>query len=160
MGKHFCIEIPGLGKLKVNYLVLDLNGTLGVDGRLSLEIEKRLKQLSEVFERIYILTADTHGTAEEVFKKLPVQVYKLVSPNTTAEKREFIKRLGSERCVAIGNGTNDTLMLREASLGICVLGTEGTAVSALLSADIVVKDIKDALDLFLLPKRLVATLRK
>jgi soluble P-type ATPase len=89
-----------------------------------------------------------------------VQVYKLASQNTTAEKREFIKRLGSEKCVAIGNGANDTLMLREAVLGICVLGTEGTAISAMLSADIVVRDIKDALDLFLLPKRLVATLRR
>ncbi len=157
---NFCIEIPGLGNLEANYLVLDLNGTLGIDGQLSLDVEKRLKQLAKIFEKIYVLTADTHGTAKQVFKDLPIQVYTLSSPNTTAEKQEFIKKLGSERCVAIGNGTNDALMLREAALGICVLGPEGTAISALLNADIVVRDIKDALDLFLRPKRLVATLRK
>ena len=39
MDKNFCIEIPGLGELKVKYLVLDLNGTL----RLTLtEPRKRL----------------------------------------------------------------------------------------------------------------------
>lgn len=61
--------------------------------------------------------------------------------------------------VAVGNGMNDRLMLRTAALGILVLGNEGTSVQALSSADIVVKDILDGLDLLLNPKRIIATLR-
>ncbi len=60
--------------------------------------------------------------------------------------------------MAIGNGNNDQLILKEAALGIAVMGDEGMSVSTLESADIVVKNISHALDLFLKPKRLIATL--
>jgi soluble P-type ATPase len=62
--------------------------------------------------------------------------------------------------VAIGNGNNDQIILKEAALGIAVLGDEGVAASAMKSADIVVKSIHNALDLFLKPKRLIATLKE
>jgi soluble P-type ATPase len=45
-------------------------------------------------------------------------------------------------------------------LGIAVLGDEGISASTMKNADIVVKNISDALDLFLKPKRLIATLRE
>jgi soluble P-type ATPase len=161
MEKILTIFIPGLGELKVKYLTLDLNGTLALDGRLLPGVREGLLKLSDVFEKIYILTADTHGTAEGVFKDLAVQLYKISSQtNGAAEKQAFIKKLGGQHCVAIGNGVNDSLMFTEAVLSICILGGEGTALNTLLQADIIVKDIKVALDLFLFPNRLVATLRK
>jgi soluble P-type ATPase len=49
-------------------------------------------------------------------------------------------------------------MLREAALGVAVLGPEGLAVRALAAADVVVASI-DALVLLRSPKRLIATLR-
>ena len=51
-------------------------------------------------------------------------------------------------------------MLKEAAIGIAVLGPEGMASDLLETADVLVMDINDALDLLLHPKRLVATLRK
>jgi soluble P-type ATPase len=51
-------------------------------------------------------------------------------------------------------------MLKEAALGICILSKEGTAVSSILAADIVVPDIQSALELFLKPLRLTATWRQ
>jgi soluble P-type ATPase len=59
---------------------------------------------------------------------------------------------------AIGNGSNDQLILKEAALGIAVLGDEGLSASAIKSADIVVKNIQSALDLFLKPRRLITLL--
>jgi soluble P-type ATPase len=50
--------------------------------------------------------------------------------------------------VAIGNGNNDDLILKEAGLGIAILGDEGMSVSAMRNAELVVKNIPDALDLF------------
>lgn len=68
--------------------------------------------------------------------------------------------LDLEKTVAMGNGNNDQLILKEAALGIAILGDEGISVTALKQADIMVKNISDALDLLLKPKRLMATLRE
>jgi soluble P-type ATPase len=67
--------------------------------------------------------------------------------------------LGELATVAVGNGRNDRLMLKQAVLGIAVLGEEGTATAALMAADIVVRDVFSALELLRHPQRLIATLR-
>ena len=68
--------------------------------------------------------------------------------------------LGAAQEIALDQGANDVDMLREAALGICVLGPEGTAVEALMAADVVAPSILDALDSLRRPLRLVATLRQ
>jgi soluble P-type ATPase len=50
-------------------------------------------------------------------------------------------------------------MLKAARLGIAVLEGEGSAVSAILQADIVARSIYDALGLLMVPQRIAATLR-
>jgi len=75
-------------------------------------------------------------------------------------KFNFLKSLDLEKTVAMGNGNNDELILKEAALGIAILGDEGISVTALKQADIMAKNISDALDLLLKPKRLIATLRE
>jgi len=62
--------------------------------------------------------------------------------------------------IAIGQGSNDAGMLQLAAIGICILSNEGTAIQALSAADILAKDIYQALELIEKPLRLVATLRK
>ncbi|CAD7769513.1 hypothetical protein BLFGPEAP_00168 [Candidatus Methanoperedenaceae archaeon GB50] len=89
-----------------------------------------------------------------------MQIHRIASLNGAVEKQTFVKNLNNKYCVTIGNGVNDSLMFKEAALSICILGEEGTAVEALLNAHIIVNNINDALDLFLFPKRLVATLRR
>jgi soluble P-type ATPase len=51
-------------------------------------------------------------------------------------------------------------MLKAAGLGICVLSREGTALDALMAADIIAPDIFAAFELLERPMRIVATLRK
>ena len=85
---------------------------------------------------------------------------RIVEPGDEAEKkRSFVHSLGADQVIAIGNGNNDALMLETASLGIAVLGVEGCAVSALTSADLLARNITDALDLLLHPVRLLSSLR-
>jgi soluble P-type ATPase len=50
-------------------------------------------------------------------------------------------------------------MLREAALGIAVIQAEGAASASILESDILVRDVRDALDMLLEPARLIATLR-
>jgi len=153
------ISIPGWENMEVENIVLDLNGTIATDGKVPSEVKEKINVLSEKV-KIYLLTADTQGTAQEEIKDMNVNLVKIEDDNSEKGKFEFIKGLILERTVAIGNGNNDQLILKEAALGIAVLGEEGMSVSSMKNADIVVKNISDALDLFLKPKRLIATLRE
>jgi len=76
------------------------------------------------------------------------------------DKSSLVKELGVDRTVCIGNGMNDSLMMAVCALGIVILGREGCSTRTLMAADIVVHNVRDAIDLLLNPKRLVATLRR
>lgn len=151
------MDIPGWGNMDIENILLDLNGTLATDGKIPTEVRGKINALSDRVS-IYVLTADTQGTGDEEMRDLKAKLIKIPGEDSKQGKFEFIKDLEIEKTVAIGNGNNDQLILNEAGLGIAVLGDEGMSVSAMKNADIVVKSIFDALDLFLKPKRLLATL--
>ena len=150
--------IPSRGELRLEYLVLDMKGTIALDGQLIDGVAKRLMTLSAQLEPM-ILTADTHGTVSSVALALGIKARRLQPGNETAQKEAVVAELGPERVVAIGNGANDAAMLRRAAVGIAVLGEEGAAVACLTAADILTPHINAALDLLLNPKRLLATWR-
>jgi len=152
------LAIPGREPLRLEYLVLDLNGTLTLDGVLIEGVTERLERLRDPFE-IYLLTADMHGTATDLAHSLQVQLRRIGHSNESQQKRDFVMQLGHAQVAAIGAGTNDTEMLASAALGIAVLGPEGLATSALWASDVVVPSINAALDLLAVPERLIATLR-
>jgi len=58
------VDIPGSEKLELNNLVLDYNGTIAADGELIAGVEERLHGLAKELT-IYIVTADTHGSAQK-----------------------------------------------------------------------------------------------
>ncbi|MER3419706.1 MAG: ATPase P [Chloroflexota bacterium] len=154
------LEVPGLRTLYLHHLVLDVNGTLALDGELLPGVRERLHRLRQQLT-VHLVTADTHGRQEQIDRLLGLTAVRLVPGQPEAEqKAAFIRALGDEGVVAIGNGANDTLMFRKATLAIAVLGTEGLAVVALREADVLVPDIMTALDLLLHPRRLIATLRR
>jgi soluble P-type ATPase len=153
------IDIPDWGSVDIENIVFDLNGTIATDGRVPLEVKEKINSLSDR-AKIYILTADTQETANEEILGMNAELIKIPGEDSKQRKFNFLKTLNLEMTVVIGNGSNDQLILKEAALGIAVLGDEGVSVSAIKSADIVVKNIQNALDLLLKPKRLIATLRE
>jgi len=153
------IDISGWGNIEIENLVLNLNGTIATDGKIPSEVKERIKSLSDKV-KIYILTADTQGTAREESSDMGVELLKVSGEDSTEVKLRVVESLDPTRTVAIGNGNNDHLILKEAALGVAVLGDEGISASAMKNADVIVKNISDALDLFLKPKRLIATLRE
>ena len=152
-------DIPGRGIIHLSTLVLDLNGTVALDGEIITGIEDRVRALQERGMGGYLLTADTRGRGAETAEALGLTLHRLHSGGERAQKRAFVEHMGADRVVAVGNGANDAEMLQSAAVGIAVLGTEGTATPALLAADVVAQDICAALDLLLKPQRLIATLR-
>jgi soluble P-type ATPase len=153
------IDIPNWGSVDIENIVIDLNGTIATDGRVPLEVKEKISSLSDQ-AKIYILTADTQGTADEEILGMNAELIKIPEEDSKQGKFDFLKTLNLEVTVAIGNGSNDQLILKETALGIAVLGDEGVSVSAIKTADIVVKNIQNALDLLLKPKKLIATLRE
>jgi P-type E1-E2 ATPase len=154
------LDVPGAGSLRLHHLVLDVNGTLALDGALVPGVSERLTALRKDLE-VLLITADTHGGQTTIDAALGLTALRLVRGRPEAEqKAALVRKIGSESVVAIGNGENDVLMLREARLGIAVLGEEGLATAALNAADVLASSIVSALDLLLKPKRLVATLRR
>ena len=150
------IDIPGRKQLILSHLLLDFTGTLSYGGSLIYGVAERLEELSKKL-KIVVLTADTFGTVRQELDGLPLRL-ELIS--TGEDKANYVKKLGSENVVAIGNGFNDIDMVKLAALGIAVIGGEGASGKLIQAADVVVNHINDALDLLIYPIRLKATLRK
>ena len=163
LNKKLEIDLPCGVFYNLSNLILDLNGTLTVDGDFVPGVKERLVEVSKILN-VFLLTADTNQTADEVLAKLgddvSITVHKLESGRGDIQKLDFLERIGREKTAAIGNGCNDVLLLKEAALGICVIGTEGASVEALLASRAVFLNICDALDIFLKKNRMIATLRK
>lgn len=153
------IEIPNFKSLNIRHIVCDYNGTIAKDGIVEPKIQELFETLSETYT-LHVITADTFGSVHQQLRDYNTRIKVLSSNNHSKEKAEYITSLGSEHCAALGNGNNDKEMLLLASVGIALLGEEGCSKDALLNADILCKDITDALSLFIHTKRLIATLRK
>ncbi len=152
------IEISTKESLQISCLVLDYNGTIARDGILIEGVDNLIRKLSENLE-IYVLTADTRGSVIAQVGHLPCIVHKIPEGSEDLSKNEFVRNLGSSKTACIGNGKNDRLMLRDSAIGIAVIGKEGASCHALEGADIIVISIIDALELFLNPLRIKATVR-
>ncbi len=152
------VDIPGFGLVRLNHLVSDYTGTLSVDGKLQAGVREYLNRVAE-FLRIHILTADTFGKARAELEGINCDVHVLEGENHDMQKEEYVKKLGTESVIALGNGNNDRKMLKAARIGIAVCLKEGCSTDAIISADIFVTSTIDALELLLNHKRLKATLR-
>ncbi len=152
------LDIPGFQHLHLKHLVADFNGTLAIDGELLPGVADLLRALSQVLE-IHVLTADTFGTAQEALRELPVILTVLPEEDQAKAKRYHVLRLGAEHVAALGNGRNDERMVSTAALGVAVVQAEGASPGTVSSAKIVSSNIVHALELFLKPNRLLATLR-
>ncbi len=153
------LNIPGRGSLRLEHLVCDLNGTLAIDGHLLEGISRILKNLSDRLT-IHVITANTRKNVETIEFQLGLRVELIPRGGETEQKAAYVRQLGAETVIAIGQGANDAAMLKEAAIGICVLSQEGTSILALQAADLLVPDIYQAFELIEKPLRLVASLRQ
>ena len=153
------VDVPGLTTLALEHVVLDVNGTIAVDGTLLEGVAEGVAALADDVA-VWMITADTHGVAARDAASLGISLKIIERGGEDAQKTEFVRGLGAGAVVAIGNGANDAGMLAEAAVGVCVVGREGAAGLAVAAADVVVTSIEDALGLLAHPQRLVATLRR
>lgn len=152
------IEIPGRERtLSITALALDYNGTIARDGLLLPGAAERIRALAGRTE-VYILTADTYGTAARQCAGLGAVLRTFPRTEAGRCKGEIVRALGGG-VAAVGNGFNDIPMFDAAALAVAVLEREGLWAGLLPHADVLVSSAEDALDLLLFPDRLRATLR-
>lgn len=154
------VQIPGRGDYDFERVVLNVNGTVAEDGHLIPGVKERLTRLARQME-IFLVTAESFNQQVAIDRLLEMEAKRLDPKKPEApQKAALIRSLGSDSTVAIGNGANDALMLKEAAIGIAILEAEGTALTTVLNADILARAIVEALDLLLIPSRLTSTLRQ
>ncbi len=152
------LEIHGWQTLSLAHAVFDVNGTLAVDGVLREGVIPLLSELKQKLT-LHLLTANTHGKQQEIDRQLSLQAVLIEKGREAEQKAAYVRTLGADQVVAIGQGANDAKMLGQARLGICVLSEEGTALQTLQGSDILVPDIYAGINLLLHPRRLLASLR-
>jgi soluble P-type ATPase len=153
------VRVPGLEEtLALRHLVLDFNGTLALDGKLKPGVADLLLELAGDLQ-LHIVTAGTFGGVENEIRGIPCVLKILSGADQSAQKARYVKELGAESTVCIGNGRNDQAMLKRAKLGILVIQEEGAASESVLASDVLCRDILTALQLLRHPLRLTATLR-
>jgi len=153
------MERPGQEPLRIEYILIDFEGTLAVDRRVHPKAKDKMNLLSRR-TKIYVLAQGQDQVAKEVLKKVTAEVVHLKEGESSLGKLSLLNELGPQRTVAIGNGLDDVAMVENAGLGICVISREGTASEMVEKADLVVANILDALDFLLKPMRQQATLSR
>lgn len=152
-------SIPGLGEYRLEHLVMDVNGTLAVDGQLIDGVAEKIASLREQLT-IHLLTADTHGRQAVIDAQLGLTAVRIQPGGESLQKEDYVRQLGRDTVAAVGQGANDAEMLDTARLGICVMSVEGVAKETLLASDLVAPTILSALELLEKPMRIVASLRR
>jgi soluble P-type ATPase len=136
------ILIPGGEDLRLNHLMLDVNGTLTNRGMLLEGVTAAVAKLLPSLD-IHLVSADTFGTLDSIADLLRATGVRAGSGD---DKLRKIDELGPRQTAA--------------ALGIVVIGPEGASSQAIRAADVVCLSILDALNLLLEPRALVATLRR
>jgi len=152
------IHIPGAEKLSIENVLLDYNGTLALDGRLKAGVAELINSLADNIS-FHVITADTFGSVQRELEQVNCKVTLIPKENQSQAKLDYLKTLGPEKTMCVGNGRNDLLMLRHSALGIALVQEEGACVQTLLAARVVCHSILDALEFLRNPDRLRATLR-
>ena len=152
------VEIPGRQIIEIKDIVFDYNGTIAIDGKLISDVSKKINELSASFN-FYVITADTYGTVKKELENTNCKVITIPALSQDMAKLNFVKELGLNTCLSVGNGRNDKLMLKETVLGIAILQDEGLCTETLLNSDILVKSIFDVFAFLKDSNRLIATLR-
>lgn len=116
-----------------------------------------MNKLKQQGFKVILFTGDQRGTASKLCQDLGIE-YRVTS--TGVDKEKEMLKLNGKRCAAIGNARIDIGTFKHAKLAILTLQAEGIHIEAIKHAHLIVPSIVDALDLFLNPDSLCATLRK
>lgn len=143
--------------LEINTIIIDLNGTLAVNGKVATDVKERINSLQNDYGfQIVLLSGDQRGNGSQIAEELGIKFHKAKSQ---AEKEQICLEYDCDKLAAIGNARIDIGTFKQAKLAIATLQGEGIHTAIIPHIDIIVPSIANALDLFLDPDTLKATMK-
>lgn len=142
----FCrhmVDLPGRDPVTMAELVIDFAAASSHDGRLLPGVVERLAQLAKRI-RITVVTTEACNQARQQLADLPVEVQNIAAGS---DRRAYVAKIGAGLVVAVSSASDDTLMLEAAAIGIAVADGQAAADELGAAADVVCRDIDEALDL-------------
>lgn len=140
----------------INTIVLDLNGTLSVYGEIKPSTRLLIQELKNLKYQIVLISGDIRGNATAIAEALGLDLY--IGKNGQ-EKSTIMDLFDSKTTAAIGNARIDISTFQKSKISVATLQAEGIHTAILSHVDIIVPTIDDALNLFIHPKAIEATLR-
>ena len=151
-------DIPGRDQIEIQQVLFDYNGTIAIDGQLIEGVSELINALSVAID-FHVITADTFGSVENQLKVTNCKIVTIPKDNQDIHKLNYLKQLGINTTLCVGNGRVDKLMLKEAILGVALMQDEGLCTETLLNSDIVCRSVMDVFAYLKEPDRIIATLR-
>ena len=149
--------VPGTGEMVINTIILDLNGTLSVNGQISDDAKRLITELKTKGVEVVLFTGNQRGTADRLCSELGITFQKC---KNSQEKAADSKKFPKETTAAIGNARIDIGTFENAIVSIATLQAEGIHTGILAHVDIVVPSIENALELFLDADSFASTMKK
>lgn len=69
-------EIPNYKRLEIKNILLDINGTIQFNGKISQELKQKIMELKQKF-KIILISADTRGNLKEIASELDLNYERL-----------------------------------------------------------------------------------
>jgi len=143
------------GKIEINTVVFDLNGTLSEYGEINNETKQWIKRLKKLGFKLIMLTSDQRGNAHEIANSLQIDYH---IAKKSMDKQKFVEQL-HEPFFAIGNARNDIPMFRKATISFATLQSEGIHPEIMNNVDIVIPSIANAFHLIADENGLISTMK-
>ena len=145
------------GNYVLDTLVLDLNGTLTVRGKVPYGVWWRLRRLRRRGFEVLLITGNQRHNAAFIAHHLGIT---FLEAHNAHEKDLAVRRLKHKGLVAVGNARIDIPTFKHAKIAIATLQDEGIHPDILAHVDIVVPSITAALDVLLDKDTFSATMKK
>lgn len=146
-----------VGEIELDRILIDLNGTLSVYGKIAESTKTLVAQLKAGGFEIYLISGNGRGDIDKVAEEIGATFYEAKS---SEEKEKIALQLNNEKCVALGNGRIDIGLFKHAKIRIATLQGEGIHTGIIEYVDIIVPTINDAFRLLLDVKAFEGTMRR
>ena len=150
-------NVPGVGEISINSIILDLNGTLSVGGVVSTRTKELISEITAKGIEVVLFTGDQRGTANKICLELGITLQKC---ENSKEKALASKKFNKATTAAIGNARIDIGTFKNSIISVATLQGEGIHTGILKYVDVIVPSIENALELFLDTDSFSSTMRR
>ena len=150
-------NVPGVGVIEIDTLVVDSNGTLTVKGEIVPGVVERIHRLQSLGVNVVMISSDQRGNARDLALSTGIPYHEA---NNSREKEDVLLSLGSNNVAAIGNARIDIGLFVQSIISIATLQSEGIHKDIIDHVDVIVPSVNDALDFFLDEHTFIATMKR